>query len=45
MIAENSDPEENSNNVTFYCWKIVEKKITKSKVYIYIKKRQINAYH
>ena len=57
--------EEKSDNVTFYRWKIVEKKITKSKVdvtfkdaaemfkddtktlkeYMYIKRRQVNAYH
>ena len=56
---------ENSDNVTFYYWQIVEKKITKFKVddmfegaaemfkndirtlkeHIYIKRRQVNAYH
>ena len=60
-----SSSEENFNNVTFYRWQIVEKKITKSKVdvtlkdaaevftddikrlkeHIYIKRRQVNAYH
>ena len=43
-----SSSEENSNNVTFYLWQIVAKKLTKSKVlkeHIYIKKRLVSAYH
>ena len=60
-----SSSGENSDNVTFYCWQIVEKKIAKSKVdftfkdatemlkddiktlkeHIYIKRRQVYAYH
>ena len=32
-----SSPEENSDNVTFYRWQIVEKKITKSKVDVMFK--------
>ena len=43
-----SSSEENSDNVTFHRWQIVEKKLTKSKVlteHIYIKRRQVSAYH